>query len=160
MGLFSRQSEPQRDSIEVSFCNYNPFLSKIVIDTPNDFDLGKTLGRSMKELARYTHELKIGAESLETILRRSDCFNGDIYRITDFKIVKCDGKQFVDEVFISLRGKHNYDVRYKVCYACPIDLLPVWYKDYDYNWEGVTKANDKILWELICEANNTDGNSI
>ena len=114
----------------------------------------------MKELARYTHELKIGAESLETILRRSDCFNGDIYRITDFKIVKCDGKQFVDEVFISLRGKHNYDVRYKVCYACPIDLLPVWYKDFDYNWEGVTKANDKILWELICEANNTDGNNI
>lgn len=160
MGLFSKKQEQSNEAIEVCTLFYNPFMSKICISTPNDFELGKVLGASMKELAKYTHELKIGTESLESLLRRSECLNSSYYGITDFRVVKCDGRQFVDEVFISLRGKHNYDVRYKLQYAGPLDLLPIWYKDYDNNWESVLKPNDEILWELICEANDYDGKNI
>ena len=154
MGLFSRQSEPPKDALEVSEEAYGNVIDKICVSTPNDYNLGKTLGIAMQELAKYTHELKIGTESLESILKKSKWFNSGYYHIADFKVVKCNGEQLVDEVMISLRGEHNYDVRYKVSYFCPIELLPIWYKDYDHNRENVVKPDDDILWELICEKNH------
>lgn len=160
MGLFFHKPEPPKDTIEVNEEYYDSTIGKISVFTPNDHELGKALGHSMQELAKYTHELKIGATSLETILRKSECLNSSYYRIKDFKIIKCNGEQLVDEVFISFSGEHNYDVRYKVSYFCPIELLPIWYKDYDRNRERVVKPDDEILWELICELNDYDGTHV
>lgn len=153
MGLFFNKPEPPQNAIEVSEEAYGNVIDKICVSTPNDYNLGKTLGIAMQELAKYTHELKIGTESLESILKKSKWFNSGYYHIADFKIVKCNGEPLVDEVMISLRGEHNYDVRYKVSYFCPIELLPIWYKDYDHNRENEVKPDDDILWDLICEKN-------
>ena len=160
MGLFFHKQEPQRDSLEISEEYYDNVISKISVFTPNDHALGKALASSMQELAKYTHELKIGANTLEYLLKRSKELNTGYYSITDFKIIKCNGEQLIDEVFISLRGKHNYDVRYKVSYSCPVELLPIWYKDYDFNKERVIIPDDKYLWELICELNNYTNNDV
>ena len=154
MGLFFNKPEPPRDAIEVSEETYGSIIDKISVYTPNDYSLGKTIGRAMEEMASHTHELKIGTESLEDVLKKSKCFNSGYYHITNFKILKCNGEQLVDEVMISLRGKHNYDVRYKVSYFCPIELLPIWYRDYDHNREHDVRPDDDILWELMCEKNH------
>lgn len=160
MGLFSRKPEPKKRTIEVSESYYEGTANQLFIHTPNDEELGKMLGYAMINIAKLSHEFLIGNESLETILRQCDLFNRGYYKMTDYKILKCGGEQLVDEVFISLRGQRNLDVRYKLQYDRPVNLIPIWYKDLDYHQEHVLKNIDPILWELICDFNHYQNNEI
>lgn len=160
MGLFSHKLETKRDAIEVFESYYEGTANKLFIHTPNDVELGKMLGFSMKKIANISHEFLIGDKSLEEILRNCDLFNRGYYKITEYKILKCEGEQLVDEVFISLRGKRNLDVRYKLQYDRPVNLIPIWYKDLDYHQEHVLNNIDPILWEVICDCHKYSNNKI
>lgn len=133
---------------------YYENVGMISVEANAERKIAIALGESMQKIAQLSGQLLIGDKSLEQILKNSKCFNGSYWEITDYKIIRCDGKPLVDEIFMSLRGRQNLDVRYKVLYMTPVELIPVWYRDITHSIERYVICGKH--WELIKDINHYD----